>query len=69
MEINILIENSIIFFNLVQEQGWANFQAKGIWEQIVVAIFMGIVPYETERKNGAPYNEFDAEQKRLEIQR
>ncbi|WP_392438118.1 hypothetical protein ACF3N7_10130 (plasmid) [Cruoricaptor ignavus] len=46
----------------VQQQGWANFQARGIWEQIFVYMIRGIDPYTTKRE-GRQYNEYDAEQK------
>ncbi|MGP1501434.1 MAG: hypothetical protein ACTTJM_06570 [Bergeyella cardium] len=51
----------------VRQQGWSNFQAKGIWEQIYVNMIKGIDPYTTRKEEGNQYNEYDAEQKLREI--
>lgn len=47
----------------VSRQGWANFQARGIWEQLYVSGILGIDPYNTYRVNKQQYNEYDAEEK------
>lgn len=45
-------------------QGWSVFQARGMFEQWILPIFIkGFDPYHTRKDNGAQYNEYDASQK------